>query len=328
VTPWNYPLMMAVWKLGPALVTGNVSVLKPSEQTPLTTLRLAELAADLLPPGVLNVITGDGDPVGVALVDHPGVRMVSLTGDVATGKAVAAAAARTLKRVHLELGGKAPVVVLDDADVAEVAACLRVASFLNAGQDCTAACRVIATPAVHDELVAALADVVGALRVGDPAEADDLDLGPVVSAAQRDRIEGFLARAGGEVVARGDAPTTGDGFFVAPTLLAGLEQTAEIVQREVFGPVVTVQRAPDAETALAWANDVPYGLASSVWTRDLRAAHRFARELEFGTVWVNDHLPMASELPAGGMKESGYGKDLSVLALTDHTQVKHVMTKL
>lgn len=327
ITPWNYPLMMAVWKIGPALATGNVSVLKPSEQTPLTTLRMAELAQDLFPEGVLNVVTGDGDPVGTGIVAHPRVRMVSLTGDVATGKAVARAAAATLKHVHLELGGKAPVVVLDDADVAEVAAGLRVAGFLNAGQDCTAGSRVIAGPEIYDELLEALVPAVESLVVGDPAEGDHIEMGPLISEAQRERVLGFVERATGRVLTGGSVGR-GPGYFVEPTVIADVKQTDEIVQREVFGPVVTVQRAGSEAEAVALANDVPYGLASSVWTSDVRKALRIARDLEFGTVWINDHLPMASEMPAGGYKESGYGKDMGVQALEAYTQVKHVMAKL
>jgi betaine-aldehyde dehydrogenase/aminobutyraldehyde dehydrogenase len=330
ITPWNYPLMMAIWKIGPALATGNVSVLKPSEQTPLTTLRMAELAQGVLPPGVLNVVTGDADPVGTGIVAHPRVRMVSLTGDVATGKDVAAAAAATLKHVHLELGGKAPVVVLDDADPDEVAAGLKVAGFLNAGQDCTAGSRVIAGPKVYDRLVEALVPSVESLVVGDPAEGDHVEMGPLISEAQRERVLGFVDRAaasGAQVLTGGNAGR-GPGFFVEPTVITGVSQHDEIVQREVFGPVVTVQRATDDAEAVTLANDVVYGLAASVWTNDVRKALTIARDLEFGTVWINDHLPMASEMPAGGYKESGYGKDMGVQALEAYTQVKHVMAKL
>jgi 1-pyrroline dehydrogenase len=330
ITPWNYPLMMAVWKLGPALAAGNVCVLKPAEQTPLTTLRLAELAQDIFPPGVLNVITGEGDPAGVAMVEHPGIAMVSLTGDVATGKEVARAAARTLKRVHLELGGKAPVLVFADADITEVAATVKVAGFWNAGQECAAACRVLAAEAVYDDLVAELASQVESIRVGDPAEDRGLDMGPVISSEQQARVLGFVERAAaarGRVLTGGTAGD-GPGFFVKPTLVADPGQADEIVQREVFGPVVTVQRCSSEAEALGWANDVSYGLCASVWTRNIGRALSMARQLQFGTVWINDHLPLASEMPWTGMKQSGYGRDMSRYALEDYTQVKHVMAKL
>jgi 1-pyrroline dehydrogenase len=328
IAPWNYPLMMAVWKFAPALAAGNVSVLKPSEQTPLSLLRFAQLAADVIPPGALNVITGDGEPVGAGIVRHPDVRMVSLTGDVATGKEVAKAASETLKRVHLELGGKAPVIVFDDADPAQVAAAIKVAGYWNSGQDCTAASRVVAGPKIYDKLLDELVPVVESMHVGDPAEGEEIEMGPVISKAQQDRVLGFLDRAkGAKLLTGGDA--NGDrGFFVKPTVVVDVDQTDEIVQREVFGPVVTVQRFADDDQAIAWANDVTYGLAASVFTRDIGRALNASRKLEFGTVWINDHIPLVSEMPHGGFKQSGYGKDLSMYALEDYTQVKHVMAKL
>lgn len=332
IAPWNYPLMMGVWKIGPALAAGNTVVLKPSEQTPLTTLRLAELAqsAGILPPGVLNVITGDGEPVGAGIVRHPDVRMVSLTGDVATGREVARAAAESLKRVHLELGGKAPVIVFDDADPAQVAQAVRVGGYWNAGQDCTAASRVIAGPKIYEKLLAELVPAVSSLNVGDPAKSGKVEMGPVISAAQQQRVLGFLDRAvakKAEVVVGGSRKGR-KGFFVEPTVVAGVRQDSEIVQREVFGPVVTVQRFKDEAQALAWANGVPYGLAASVFTRDVGRALRMSRALEFGTVWINDHIPLVSEMPHGGYKGSGYGKDLSAYSLEDYTQIKHVMARL
>jgi 1-pyrroline dehydrogenase len=327
IAPWNYPLMMGIWKAGPALAAGNVTVLKPSEQTPLTTLMLAEYAADIFPKGVLNVITGDGEPVGAGIVRHPDVRMVSLTGDIATGKEVAKAASETLKRVHLELGGKAPVLVFDDADPAAVAAGIRSGAFWNSGQDCTAASRLVAGAKIYDRLLEEVVSAVESLRVGDPAEGDEIEMGPVVSKAQQERVLGFLERAHATVLTGGDS--NGDrGFFVRPTVVVDVDQTDEIVQKEVFGPVVTVQRFADDDEALEWANDVTYGLTASVWTRDIGRALNAARRLQFGTVWINEHGTGTSEMPHGGFKQSGYGKDKSIYAIEDYTQIKHVMAKI
>ena len=328
IAPWNYPLNMATWKLGPALAAGNTVVLKPSELTPFTALKLAEITADILPPGVLNVVCGQGDPAGVALVDHPDVAMVSLTGSVAAGKEVARAASRTLKRVHLELGGKAPVVIFDDADVAAVAENLKGSSFYNSGQDCTAPCRLITGPRIHDDMVSALTEAAASVITGDPTDADTA-MGPLVSAQQLQRVSGFVDRArqeGAEVTVGGQA-RDGRGFFYEPSVVIGVSQSSEIVQREVFGPVVTLQSAPDEKTAIEWANDVDYGLAASVWTSDVGRAMRSCKALRFGAVWVNDHIPVISEMPHGGFKQSGYGKDMSMYAVEHYTEVKHVMIK-
>jgi aminobutyraldehyde dehydrogenase len=329
ITPWNYPLMMVVWKMGPALAAGNVQILKPAEQTPLTTLRFAELAQEVLPPGVLNVITGDGVPVGDGLVRHPDIALVSLTGDVETGKTIARNAADTLKRVHLELGGKAPMVVLDDADPATVAEAVKIGGYWNSGQDCTASSRILVSEAIYDDVMSATVDTIEAMKVGDPAESEEIEMGPVISREQQERVLGFLDRLDGATVVTGGGTVGDRGFFVKPTIVADVAQDAEIVQNEVFGPVVTVQRFASDDEAIAMANGVRYGLAASVFSENVGRALAAAKRLDFGTVWVNEHLfPLASEMPHGGFKQSGYGKDMSLYSMEEYTRIKHVAVKL